>query len=122
MFRVKRFEAAIDITAAGTSAPIAIAANANPTNHGGNTAAIRRGTTRLGVETVMPAAIAMYPRSASRPSTSEYDGSSAAFCRTTLPLYAARTPVIACGYMKSASADPSASDAYGRYAPGGRIR
>ena len=35
MLRVNRFAAAIDMTAAGTSAPIAIAANANPSNHDG---------------------------------------------------------------------------------------
>ena len=36
MLRVKRFAAAIDMTDAGTSAPIAIEARANPANHVGN--------------------------------------------------------------------------------------
>src|SRR5438045_7963774 len=35
--RVNRFAEAIDMTAAGTRAPIAIAPNATPTHHDGNT-------------------------------------------------------------------------------------
>ena len=42
--RVKRFAAAMDITAAGTSAPIAMAANATPVNHDGNCWIRRSGT------------------------------------------------------------------------------
>jgi hypothetical protein len=42
--RVKRFAAAIDITAAGTSAPIAIAAKATGVNHAGNMFTNRSGT------------------------------------------------------------------------------
>jgi hypothetical protein len=36
MFRVNRFAAAIDMIAAGTSAPMPIAANATPANQSGN--------------------------------------------------------------------------------------
>ena len=39
--------AAIDMIAAGTSAPIAIAAKATPTNHGGNIARNSAGTAKL---------------------------------------------------------------------------
>src|SRR3954470_5111397 len=59
MLRVNRFAAAIDITAAGTSAPIAIAANATPTNHDGNMFRNRSGTAKFGLVGVMPRAIAM---------------------------------------------------------------
>ena len=49
-FLVNRFAAAIDITAAGTSAPIAIAAKATPTNQSGNMSTKSAGTVvvRLG--------------------------------------------------------------------------
>ena len=57
--RVKRFAAAIDMTAAGTSAPIAIAANANPTNHDGKTLRKRSGTAKFGSLGSIPRAIAM---------------------------------------------------------------
>ena len=42
--RVKRLAAAIDMTAAGTRAPMAIAAKATPTNHDGKTLRNRSGT------------------------------------------------------------------------------
>src|SRR5688500_15980736 len=57
--RVKRLAAAIDITAAGTSAPIAIAAKATPRNQDGNMSANSAGTAVLGSVMVSPAAIAM---------------------------------------------------------------
>src|SRR5919112_3490304 len=57
--RVNRLAAAIDITAAGTSAPIAIAPKATPTNHDGNTLRKRSGTAKLGFSGVIPRAIAM---------------------------------------------------------------
>jgi hypothetical protein len=44
------------ITAAGTSAPIAIAANAKPANHDGNNTLNRTGTTSFGDDTVILAA------------------------------------------------------------------
>src|SRR3954454_18527690 len=59
MLRVKRWAAAIDITAAGTSAPTAIAANATPTNHDGKTLRNRSGTAKFGLVTEMPRAMAM---------------------------------------------------------------
>jgi hypothetical protein len=69
--RVNRLAAAIDMTAAGTSAPMAIAANATPTNHDGKKCRNRSGTAKLGLDGVMPAAIAMYPSRAIMPSISE---------------------------------------------------
>src|SRR3954470_7015196 len=54
--RVNRFAAPIDITAAGTNAPIAIAAKANPVNQLGNSALKSAGTTSLSLLTAIPAA------------------------------------------------------------------
>src|SRR5881275_720726 len=101
MLRVKRFAAAIDMIAAGTSAPIAIAAYPTPANHEGNSFSNSCGIASWGLGglpvTVTPAAIATKPSSASRPSTE-------------------------CGYMNRASADPNASDAYAQCSrPGGMI-
>ena len=45
--RVNRLAAPIDITAAGTSAPMATAENAKPANHDGNSALNSAGTTSL---------------------------------------------------------------------------
>ena len=76
MLRVNRFAAAIDMIAAGTSAPMPIAANAMPANQSGNILSNSSGTTVLTsglpfapVSGVTPAAIAIRPSSASRPST-----------------------------------------------------
>ena len=76
MLRVNRFAAAIDMIAAGTSAPMPMAANATPANQSGNILSNSSGTTVLRVRLaarrssgLMPAAIAMKPSSASRPST-----------------------------------------------------
>jgi len=67
-------DTAMDMIAAGTSAPIAIAANATPANHDGNIARISAGTAKLGpcclnrgaysATLSTPAAIAMKPSSA----------------------------------------------------------
>ena len=59
--------------------------------------------------------MATYPRRASRPSRNEYAGSSDALRRITLRLRVDSTAVTECGYMNSASADPSASVAYAQY-------
>ena len=61
--------------------------------------------------TEVPAAIAANPSSASRPSSSEYAGRIAALRRIMLRVLPESTAVIECGYMNSASAEPSASDA-----------
>jgi len=71
MLRVHRLAAAIDMIAAGTSAPIAIAANAKPVNHDGNTAFKRAGTASVGECTRTCAATAMNPSSAIAPSSNE---------------------------------------------------
>ena len=47
MLRVKMFAVAIDMIAAGTSAPMAIAAKATPTNHDGKANMISDGTEKL---------------------------------------------------------------------------
>jgi hypothetical protein len=60
----------------------------------------------------MPAAMAAMPSSASRPSRNEYAGSSAALRRMMLRFLVDSTAVTECGYMNSASADPSDSEAY----------
>src|SRR5471032_1178732 len=67
--RVNRLAAPIDITAARTSAPMAMAANAKPLNQAGNSALNSAGTTSLLVLTVILAAYAMKPSSAIRPSS-----------------------------------------------------
>ena len=95
--RVKRFAAAIDMTAAGTKAPIAIAANANPSNHDGKYWMNRSGTAKFLSVGLIPAAIAISPVSASRPSMSEYTGRIAMLRRTTSCDFALSVPVTACG-------------------------
>ena len=69
--RVKVFAAPIDMTAAGTSAPIAIAAKQKPANQAGKIFSISCGTASCGLATLTPAACAISPSSAMRPSTSE---------------------------------------------------
>src|SRR5215207_9147940 len=125
MLRVKRFAAAIDMIAAGTRAPIAIAANATPANQLGKASSKNCGTTScaLGLPSspigLVPTAIAANPISASSPSTSEYAGRMEALRRIVLRLFDDSTAVIECGYMNSASAEPRASVAYARYCDGG---
>ena len=81
MLRVHKFDAAIDMIAAGTSAPIAIAAKATPANHDGNIASSNAGTAKFGPYCLnsgansgalaTPAAIAMKPNSAISASRNE---------------------------------------------------
>ena len=81
MLRVNRLAAAIDMMAAGTRAPIPIAANATPTNQDGKLCSRRAGTAKLALKVAKPwansgsvstpTAIAMKPSSARRPSMSE---------------------------------------------------
>ena len=54
-------------------------------------------------------AIAAKPSRASRASINEYIGRIAALRRIVLRRRLASTPVIECGYMNSASAEPNAS-------------
>ena len=109
MLRVKRFAAAIDMIAAGTSAPMPMAANATPANQSGNMFSKSCGIANWPLSTLIPAAIAMKPSSASSPSISEYSGRMAVLRLITLRLRLESVAVIECGYMKSASAEPSAS-------------
>ena len=111
MLRVHRLAAAIDMMAAGTSAPMAIAAKATPANHGLNSCSNSCGMASWGLSTLTPAAIAARPSSASNPSRNEYAGSSAALRRMMLRFLVDSTAVTECGYMNSASADPSDRDA-----------
>jgi hypothetical protein len=55
--------------------------------------------------------MAMKPSRANSPSRKEYAGSSAALRRITPRFLVDNTPVTECGYMNSARAEPSASDA-----------
>src|SRR4051794_35774448 len=109
MLRVNRFAAAIDMIAAGTRAPIAIAAYPTPANHEGNSFSKSCGIASCGLGglpvTVTPAAMATKPSSASRPRRKEYAGSSAALRRVTERFFVDRTPVTECGYMNRARAD-----------------
>src|SRR5690348_9459111 len=117
MLRVKVFAAAIDMIAAGTSAPIATAANATPANQLGNASSNSWGMTSwaLGLPSspigLVPAAIATQPSRARRPSTNEYAGRIEALRRIVLRFWLESVAVIECGYMNSAMAEPSASDA-----------
>src|SRR5512133_2281433 len=112
MLRVKVLAAAIDMIAAGTSAPIAIAAKATPANQLGKESSNSCGTTScaLGLPSrpigFVPAAIATQPSSASSPRTKEYAGRMAALRRIVVRLPEERLAVTECGYMKRASADP----------------
>src|SRR5690349_20455988 len=115
MLRVNVLAAAIDMIAAGTRAPMAIAANATPANQLGNMSSNSCGMTScaLGLPSrpsgLVPAAIATHPRRARRPSTNEYAGRIAALRRIVLRLLDDSVAVIECGYMNSARADPSPS-------------
>jgi hypothetical protein len=109
--------AAIDMIAAGTSAPMPIAANARPANQSGKFWSNSIGMIVFGsglpvallVTGVTPAAIAANPSSAISPSSSEKAGNADMFRLITPRLPAASIPVTACGYRNTASADPRAS-------------
>src|SRR6478735_728694 len=115
MLRVNVFEAAIDMIAAGTRAPIATAAKATPANQLANESSNSCGMTSCGLGLpstpigCVPAAIATQPSSASRPSTKEYAGRIEALRRIVVRLLEDRVAVTECGYMNSAIAEPSAS-------------
>ena len=61
MLRVNRFAAAIDMIAAGTSAPIATAAKATPANQDGNTASNSAGTACCALPPRWPLAVPLKP-------------------------------------------------------------
>src|SRR5262245_21166672 len=97
ILRVKRFAAAIDMIDAGTNAPIAIAANANPTNHDGNICRNSPGTTHCapyGACGWIPAANPMKPSNAINPNKKLYAGNSAALRLITVRLLELSTPVM----------------------------
>jgi len=93
--------------AAGTSAPMPIAAKAMPANHDGKLCRYSAGTAKLLPNCLKPsaysgrlptpAAIAKKPTSANNPSMNEYPGSIAALRRMARPLDALRMPVSECG-------------------------
>src|SRR5579859_4061059 len=123
MLRVKRLAAAMDMIAAGTSAPMAMAAKPKPTNQSGKTFRNRPGTANCAPKVLSgftPVATAMKPNRAIRPSRNEYAGNSAALRLMTRPLFDASTPVMECGYMNNASAEPRASVANAVYTFGER--
>src|SRR5690349_3002741 len=110
--------------AAGTSAPMAMAAKATPANHGEKLSSNSCGTTSwaLGLPSsptgLVPAAIVTQPSSASRPRTRLYAGRIAALRRIVLRLRDASAPVIECGYMNNAIAEPRAREAYAQNCAG----
>ena len=119
MLRVNVLAAAIDMIAAGTSAPIAIAAKATPANQLGKESSNSCGMTSwaLGLPSrpigLVPAAIATQPSRASRPSTKQYAGRIAALRRIVLRLGWTSVAVIECGYMNSAIAEPEGQGGVG---------
>src|SRR6476660_5297771 len=121
MLRVKVLAAAMDMIAAGTSAPMAMAAKATPANHDGNESSNSWGMTSwaFGLPSspigLVPAAIATQPSRASRRSTKEYAGRIEALRRIVFRLELDRVAVIECGYMNSAMAEPNARVAYAQY-------
>src|SRR5581483_1228674 len=115
MLRVTRLAAPIDMIAAGTSAPSAIAAKQKPANHGGKLALISAGTAIEPLLTLMCAASAMYPSRAISPSRKLYAGSHTALRRIALEPEADKVAVIECGYRNNANAEPSASVANDQY-------
>src|ERR1019366_784149 len=114
MLRVNRFAAEMAMMAAGTRAPMAIAAKATPANQDGNMSANSWGTTSCGFALpsgpigLVPAAMATQPSSASRPSTKLYAGRMAELRRIVLRDLEDRVAVIEWGYMNSARAEPRA--------------
>src|SRR6476620_1589382 len=115
MLRVNVFEAAIDMIAAGTRAPIAMAAKATPANQLEKESSNSCGITSCGLgfpsapTGLVPAAIATQPSRASRPSTKEYAGRIEALRRIVVRLFEERVAVTEWGYMDSATAEPRAS-------------
>src|SRR6478752_8108899 len=102
MLRVNLFSAAIDMIAAGTSAPIATAAKATPANQLGKLSSNSCGITSCGLGLpstptgVVPAAMATQPSRASSPSTKEYAGRIAALRRIVVRLCDDSDAVIEC--------------------------
>src|ERR1700676_5214845 len=100
MLRLKRLAAAIDMIAAGTRAPTAMAANATPVNQLGNIFWKRSAMALLlpnALVGLMPAAMAMKPRSPISPSRKEYAGRNDALRLMTLWPLALKTPTRECG-------------------------
>src|SRR6478752_860808 len=114
MLRVNVFEAAIDMIAAGTRAPIATAAKAIPANQLAKESSKSCGMTSCGLGLpstpmgLVPAAMATQPSSANRPSTNEYAGRIEALRRIVVRLSEERVAVTEWGYMNSAIAEPRA--------------
>src|ERR1700694_6057745 len=100
ILRLKRLAAAIDITAAGTSAPTAMAAKATPVNQLGNMFWKRSAMALLlpkALVGLMPAAIALDPKRPISPSRKEYAGRNDALRLITRWPLALKTPVSECG-------------------------
>src|SRR5881227_2664752 len=124
MLRVNRFAAAMDMMAAGTSAPTPMAAYAMPAHQSGNIVSNSTGTMVLPSPPIglTPKPMATYPSSASTASTSAYSGTAAMLRWTVARLRAASTPVTACGYRNMPRAEPRISVTYPLYPVGGSSR
>src|SRR6478735_8095289 len=114
MLRVNVLAAAIDMIAAGTSAPMATAAKATPANQLGKESSNSCGITSCGLGLpsapmgLVPAAMATQPSRASSPSTKEYAGRIEALRRIVRRELDDSEAVIEWGYMNSAIAEPRA--------------
>src|SRR3569623_292974 len=107
MLRVKRLPQEMDMIAAGTNAPIPMAAKASPANHGEkewrNSAGIAKLLPKIRYPSaysgipLTPTATAITPRSAMRASAKVKLGSRKALRLSTLRLDDENTPVIECG-------------------------
>ena len=106
---MNRLAAPIDITAAGTSAPMAIAAKAKPANQPGNSALNSAGTTSLLLVTFMPGRVAHVAQQRDQPEQQRVGRQQHRVLADRVAAREAKMPVSVCGYMKAASAEPSAS-------------
>src|ERR1700680_5232209 len=100
MLRLKRLAAAIDMIAAGTSAPTAMAAKATPVNQLGKMFWKRSAMALLlpnALDGLIPAAMAMNPKRPISPSRKEYAGRDYEFALINLWPLALKTPVSECG-------------------------
>ena len=97
------------MTAAGTSAPIAIAENAKPANQDGNSAWNSAGTTSLRRVHLDVGGMGHIAEQRDQAEQQRIGRSRIAFLRMVSADFEAKMPVRVCGYMKAASAEPSAS-------------
>ena len=106
--RVNRLAAPMDMTAAGTSAPTAMAANAKPANQLGKIALKSAGTTSLLSLTFTPGRVGHVAEHGDQAQQHRVGRQHDGVLLMVSPLLEAKIPVSVCGYMNPASALPSA--------------